>query len=103
MIRFLILIGVEEKNMLLRNNKAFRNLFFGRISSVFADAIMFFSLLKWVELQTGDSDSFPSFFLVFFYRFLFLPLLFGQGKRKKFYKRVLYIQILFKRRQMFFF
>src|SRR5699024_1875217 len=60
--------------MLLRKNEAFRNLFFGRISSVFADAIMFFSLLKWVELQTGVSDSFTFFYIAFFISVAFLTL-----------------------------
>ncbi|GEN82739.1 MFS transporter [Sporosarcina luteola] len=52
--------------MLIIRNRSFRNLFFGRLLSVFADAMIFYSLLKWIELQSGSSDSFTLFFLVYY-------------------------------------
>lgn len=75
--------------MLLRNNKAFRNLFFGRISSVFANAIMFFSLLKWVELQTGNSDSFTLFYIAFYIPVAFLTLPVGAWISKKVLQKIM--------------
>lgn len=75
--------------MILRKNKAFRNLFLGRIASVFADAIMFFSLLKWVELQTGNSDSFTFFYIAFYIPVAFLTLPVGAWISKKVLQKVM--------------
>lgn len=74
---------------MLRNNKAFRNLFLGRISSVFADAIMFFSLLKLVELQTGNSDSFTFFYIAFYIPIAFLTLPIGAWISNKTLQKVM--------------
>ncbi len=52
--------------MLLKKNLAFRYLFLGRNLNVFADAVMFFSLLKWLEIQSGSSDSFTFFYVAFY-------------------------------------
>ena len=52
--------------MLILKNKPFRNLFLGRILSVFADSIMFFSLLKWIEIQSGDTSSFIWFYVAYY-------------------------------------
>ncbi|TQS76519.1 MFS transporter [Ornithinibacillus gellani] len=76
-------------NLLLRQNPAFRNLFFGRISSVFSDAIMFFSLLKWVEIQTGNSDSFTLFYIAFYMPVAFLTLPVGAWISKKTLQKVM--------------
>ncbi|WP_391119782.1 MFS transporter [Psychrobacillus sp. L3] len=50
---------------LLREN-AFRNLFTGRVLSIFADSIMFFSLLKWIELYSNGSNSFTWFYIAYY-------------------------------------
>lgn len=81
--------------MLLRNNRSFRNLFLGRISSVFADAIMFFSLLKWVELQTGDSNSFTFFYIAFYLPVAFLALPVGAWISKKTLQKVMVYSNIF--------
>ena len=52
--------------MLILTNRSFRNLFSGRLISVFADAMIFYSLLKWIELQSGSSDSFTLFFIAYY-------------------------------------
>lgn len=52
--------------MLISTNRSFRNLFSGRLLSVFADAMIFYSLLKWIELQSGSSDSFTLFFIAYY-------------------------------------
>ncbi|WP_059173374.1 MFS transporter [Bacillus sp. FJAT-27445] len=51
---------------MLITNRSFRNLFSGRLLSVFADAMIFYSLLKWIELQSGSSDSFTLFFIAYY-------------------------------------
>lgn len=52
--------------MLLFKNRSFRNLFSGRLLSVFADAMIFYALLKWIEVQSGSSDSFTLFFIAYY-------------------------------------
>lgn len=52
--------------MQLFHEKAFRNLFTGRVLSVFADSILFFSLLKWIELNSINSTSFTWFYIAYF-------------------------------------
>ncbi|MFJ8065968.1 MFS transporter [Psychrobacillus sp. NPDC096426] len=52
--------------MQLLREKAFRNLFIGRVLSIFADSIMFFSLLKWIELYSSSSNSFTWFYIAFY-------------------------------------
>ncbi|WP_057775639.1 MFS transporter [Cytobacillus dafuensis] len=52
--------------MLLKHNDAFRNLFLGRIFNVFADSVMFFSLLKWIEIQSNESSAFTLFYVAFY-------------------------------------
>ncbi|WP_313893246.1 MFS transporter [Psychrobacillus sp.] len=52
--------------MQLFHEKAFRNLFAGRVLSVFADSIVFFSLLKWIELNSINSTSFTWFYIAYF-------------------------------------
>lgn len=63
--------------MLLRSNSAFRNLFIGRILSVFADAVLFFSLLKWIELRSGSSESFTWFYAAYYLPITLLALPIG--------------------------
>ncbi|RHW43485.1 MFS transporter [Neobacillus notoginsengisoli] len=52
--------------MLILTNRSFRNLLSGRLLSVFADAMIFYSLLKWIEIQSGSSDSFTLFFIAYY-------------------------------------
>ncbi|GAV13143.1 MFS transporter [Paenibacillus sp. NAIST15-1] len=59
--------------MLLRH-KAFRQLFAGRILSVFADSILFFSLLKWIEIKSGGTESFTFFYVAYYLPIVLLAL-----------------------------
>ncbi|MCM3290954.1 hypothetical protein M3661_12520 [Paenibacillus sp. MER 180] len=59
--------------MLLRH-KAFRQLFAGRILSVFADSILFFSLLKWIEIKSGGTESFTFFYVAHYLPIVLLAL-----------------------------
>lgn len=77
--------------MILKMNKAFRHLFLSRISSVLADAVMFFSLLKWIELQTGNSDSFTFFYVAFYLPVAFLALPIGAWISNKTLQKVMII------------
>ncbi|WP_391207274.1 MFS transporter [Psychrobacillus sp. L4] len=52
--------------MQLLREKDFRNLFTGRVLSIFADSIMFFSLLKWIELYSSGSSSFTWFYIAYY-------------------------------------
>ncbi|MHC8514518.1 MFS transporter [Sporosarcina sp. ITBMC105] len=60
--------------MLIKTNSSFRNLFFGRLLSVFADAMIFYALLKWIELQSGSSDSLTLFFIAYYIPFAILGI-----------------------------
>ncbi|GIO29060.1 MULTISPECIES: MFS transporter [Paenibacillus] len=59
---------------MLFQNKSFRRLFFGRILSVFADSILFFSLLKWIELKSGNANSFTLFYAAYYVPIALLAL-----------------------------
>jgi len=63
--------------MLLANNPAFRFLFLGRISSVFADSVIFFSLLKWIELQSNGTAVYTLFFIAYYLPVTFFALPIG--------------------------
>lgn len=63
--------------MLLINNPAFRFLFLGRISSVFADSVIFFSLLKWIELQSNGTGAYTLFFVAYYLPVTFFALPIG--------------------------
>ncbi|MFB9828796.1 MFS transporter [Lederbergia wuyishanensis] len=52
--------------MLLKENSAFRNLFIGRILCIFADSVLFFSLLKWLEVQSTSGNDFTLFYIAFY-------------------------------------
>jgi len=60
--------------MVIFKNSSFRNLFLGRICSVLADSVMFFSLLKWIEIQSNDSSSFTWFYIAYYLPITFLAL-----------------------------
>ncbi|GAV10728.1 MFS transporter [Paenibacillus sp. NAIST15-1] len=59
--------------MLLRH-KAFRQLFAGRVLSVFADSILFFSLLKWIEIKSSGTESFTFFYVAYYLPIVLLAL-----------------------------
>lgn len=48
------------------NNHAFRHLFISRMISVFADSVMFFSLLKWLENESESNHAFTIFYIAFY-------------------------------------
>ncbi|MCJ8006032.1 MFS transporter [Lederbergia wuyishanensis] len=52
--------------LLLKENSAFRNLFIGRILCIFADSVLFFSLLKWLEVQSTSGNDFTLFYIAFY-------------------------------------
>ncbi|MFC7372796.1 MFS transporter [Fictibacillus iocasae] len=52
--------------MLLIKNKAFRHLFLGRLFNVLADSMMFFSILKWIELHSNASGAFTLFYVAYY-------------------------------------
>ncbi|WP_180968139.1 MFS transporter [Cytobacillus massiliigabonensis] len=52
--------------MLLKNNRAFRNLFVSRVLSILSDSVIFFSLLKWIEIQSNSSSAFTLFYVAFY-------------------------------------
>ncbi|MBS4193742.1 MFS transporter [Lederbergia citri] len=52
--------------MLLKENSAFRNLFVGRVLCIFADSVLFFSLLKWLEIHSTSSNDFTLFYIAFY-------------------------------------
>ncbi|MED5016417.1 MFS transporter [Paenibacillus chibensis] len=54
---------------MLFRNMSFRQLFTARILSVLADSILFFSLLKWIELKSEGDASYT-----FFYAAYYLPI-----------------------------
>lgn len=60
--------------MVILKNSSFRNLFLGRIFSVLADSMLFFSLLKWIEIQSNDSGSFTWFYVAYYLPMTFLAL-----------------------------
>ena len=63
--------------MLFINNPAFRFLFLGRISNVFADSVIFFSLLKWIELQSNGTAAFTFFYIAYYLPITFFALPIG--------------------------
>lgn len=44
----------------------FRNLLCGRIFSVFGDSLVYITLLKWVEIQSGSTEATTLFFISFY-------------------------------------
>ncbi len=60
--------------MIMFTNSSFRNLFLGRIFSVLADSMLFFSLLKWIEIQSNDTGSFTWFYVAYYLPMTFLAL-----------------------------
>lgn len=73
---------------LLRVN-AFRNLFIGRVLSIFADSIMFFSLLKWIELYSSSSNSFTWFYIAFYLPVMIFALPIGAWLEDKTLQRIM--------------
>ena len=75
--------------MIILKNRPFRNLFLGRILSVFADSIMFFSLLKWIEIQSGDTSSFTWFYVAYYLPVTLLALPIGTWIENKTLQKVM--------------
>ncbi|WP_313801946.1 MFS transporter [Cytobacillus sp.] len=75
--------------MLLIHNRAFRNLFFSRVLSVFADSILFFSLLKWLEFQSNSSNAFTLFYIAFYFPITLLALPIGAWIENKTLQKVM--------------
>ena len=74
--------------MLFRNS-SFRNLFLGRIFSVLADSVMFFSLLKWIEIQSNGSGSFTWFYVAYYLPVTFLAIPVGTWIENKTLQKVM--------------
>ncbi|MGZ9584729.1 MFS transporter [Paenibacillus marinisediminis] len=75
--------------MILIHNRAFRHLFIGRILSVFADSILFFALLKWIELNSAHSESFTLFYAAYYLPIAMLALPIGAWISNKTLQRVM--------------
>ncbi|WP_413381372.1 MFS transporter [Alkalihalobacillus sp. 1P02AB] len=75
--------------MLLRENTPFRYLFIARLLSVFADAVIFFSLLKWLELQTDLNDMFIYYYVAFYLPVFLLSLPIGAWIHHKTLQKVM--------------
>jgi len=85
--------------VLLKHNTAFRNLFFGRTLCIFADSVMFFSLLKWVEIQTNSNHAFTFFYVAFYLPITLFALPIGTWINNKTLQKVMYYSIIL---QIFF-
>ncbi|MCR8644248.1 MFS transporter [Paenibacillus sp. N1-5-1-14] len=75
--------------MLLKENRAFRHLFAGRILCILADSIMFFSMLKWIEQHSSTSSSFTWFYVAFYLPITFLALPIGAWISNKTLQKVM--------------
>ncbi|MFD2682665.1 MFS transporter [Bacillus seohaeanensis] len=75
--------------MLLKYHSAFRHLFLGRILSVFADSVMFFSLLKWIEIQSNSSEAFTFFYVAYYLPVTLLALPIGAWLDNKSLQKVM--------------
>ena len=75
--------------MILKNNPAFRYLFLGKISSVFADSVMFFSLLKWIEIQSNGTGAYTLFFVAYYLPITFFALPIGTWIENKTLQKVM--------------
>ena len=73
----------------LRTNSSFRNLFLGKILSVFADSIIFFSLLKWIEIQSTNTGAYTLFFIANYLPVFLLALPIGAWIANKTLKKVM--------------
>lgn len=76
--------------MLLKENSAFRNLFIGRILCIFADSVMFFSLLKWIEVRSGSHGDFTLFYLAFYLPITLFALPIGAWINNKTLQKVMF-------------
>lgn len=75
--------------MLQKNNPAFRFLFLGRISDVFASSVIFFSLLKWIELQSNGTAAFTFFYIAYYLPVTFFALPIGAWISNKTLQKVM--------------
>ena len=75
--------------MIFLKNRPFRHLFLGRVLSVLADSIMFFSLLKWIEIQSGDTSSFTCFYVAYYLPATLLALPIGTWIENKTLQKVM--------------
>lgn len=75
--------------MIFLKNRPFRNLFLGRVLSVLGDSIMFFSLLKWIEIQSGDTSSFMWLYVAYYLPITFLAIPVGTWIENKTLQKVM--------------
>jgi len=79
----------EEFILIIFRNGSFRNLFLGRVLSVLADSVMFFSLLKWIEIQSNGSSSFTWFYVAYYLPVTFLAIPIGSWIENKTLQKVM--------------
>lgn len=76
MVLYNELTNINQKVVIymLFRNMAFRQLFTARILSVLADSILFFSLLKWIELKSEGDASYTFFYVAYYLPIALLAL-----------------------------
>lgn len=75
--------------MLLRTNHSFRHLFVSRLFALLADSILFFTLLKWIELNASPNEPFTLFYVAFYLPITLLALPIGAWISNKTLQRVM--------------
>lgn len=95
--------------MLLRTNAAFRHLFISRIVSVLSDSIMFFTLLKWIELSShttgteASSGAYTLFYIAYYLPIALLSLPIGAWISSRILQRVMLISNILRMSFIIFF
>ena len=75
--------------MLFKLNSGFRHLFLARVFSILAESMMFFALLKWIEMQSQHMNSFTWFYVAFYLPITFFSLPIGAWIENKTLQKVM--------------